>query len=547
MNPGDVGLEVGLGSESKIINYWLENCERNHSECATSEDFLPTRLIDVGAAPDIVPRLIYSADKNIEGAHYLALSHCWGLTMPDSAKTTLLTISDRLKGIPIVGLSRTFADAIILARNLGVRYVWIDSLCIIQDSLEDWDKEAAQMASVYLNAYCTVSASGSGNGDGGCHIDSESLAYGPVTLKWDSSDETNGSQQESIRVFSRFGPYIVNVLQTDPLTQRGWCLQERELSRRVLHYSKDSVGIRWECRTVKASLQFPWEDSLCFNSSLRIFDAGQIRNVKGMGPLVTNRLKDQEAWFQTVQNYTKRSLTKKSDTLPAISGIARAIQARTNDVYFAGLWQSNLIACLLWDSALPQYHGTNGRRGIIAPPHSDISKHTHHRPNEYVAPTWSWASVTGPAYYEWWIFHDFPTSPDPRFVPTILEAMTVPTRSDPYGQLSGGFIRLSGKLRIASTKGEGFAEQDREGLYQIGVGKRIGSVRFDVPAEAPEGKPLLIKCLCVHPRSDNCGDTVGLALVPSGKGKGIYKRAGLVSAIKVEWWSSCEDEAVTIV
>ncbi len=426
-------------------------------------------------------------------------------------------MAERLRSIPLINLTRTFADSIHIARKMGIQYVWIDSLCIIQDSRSDWEKEAAQMASVYSNAYCTISASGSADGHGGCRVDQNSQPYGPVTLVLNNTDENGNSTTEKVRIFSLFGTHISSVLTTDPLGKRGWTFQERELSPRILHYSKDSI--RWECQSLKASFQFPWGDELAFNGARRVFDAGQI----GPGPRPTvksslqeidtaiesdheknQQLKTQQAWFEAVLNYTSRSLTKQPDILPALSGIAQAVTSRTGDAYLAGLWHSNLLHCLLWASAW-------------CDPKSLM---THTRHDTYLAPSWSWASIRGPVRYGWWIFNALHPNPNVHFLPRILEAKTIPAGIDPFGALEGGFIRLKGKIKPAMTRGEGFARQDREGVYVVQEGKmaKIGDIRYDVPAEAPSGQFKVIFCLCVYPREERWGDCVGLAMVLSGIG-----------------------------
>ena len=238
-----------------IIRYKLENCQNNHPDCTISDaKFLPTRLVDVGVAGKQEPRLVLSADIESEDRRYLALSHSWGLTMPSTATTTMSTLAERLQSIPKVGLTNTFADFVDIARCMHVHYVWIDSLCILQDSKEDWEKEAAQLASVYSSAYCTVAASSSANGNEGCQVDRASKPYGPVDLIFNESDKQGNLTVQRVRVYSMFGTPTSEVIQQDALTKRAWCFQERELSNRVLHYSKDTI--RWECRSLQASLEF---------------------------------------------------------------------------------------------------------------------------------------------------------------------------------------------------------------------------------------------------------------------------------------------------
>ena len=246
-----------------------------------------------------------------------------------------------------------------IARRTGVRFVWIDSLCIIQDSREDWEKEAAQMASVYSNAWLTLCASGSADGTGGCRTDPESQSFGPVDIQAKVSEEALGfaevyrGQTLTFRLWARGPDPASEVLTKDPLTQRGWCLQERELSPRIAHFSKDTV--RWECRDIKASLEFPWGDNPRFNGEQRLLDTYESRFCIGR-PSGTVQVEESRkaiikfrlCWMDIVTRYTQRSLTYRSDILPAFAGIARKCSEIYSDEYMAGLWKAYLANELLW-------------------------------------------------------------------------------------------------------------------------------------------------------------------------------------------------------
>jgi hypothetical protein len=151
------------------------------------------------------------------------------------------------------------------------------TLAIIQDSKSDEEFHAGQMALVYSNVYLTVSASGSQNGTGGCCMVAEDMSYGPVDIECRDSEldaESESPSKRRFRVWATPPLSVGQVLRNDPLSVRGWTLQERELSPRIVHYSRDNV--RWECRELKALLEFPWGDTTAFNGSLRLFDNGQL-------------------------------------------------------------------------------------------------------------------------------------------------------------------------------------------------------------------------------------------------------------------------------
>jgi hypothetical protein len=125
---------------------------------------LPTRVLDVSADE---PVLLLTNGKCAE---YVALSHCWGGRT--NQMTTLENYESHQRGIKLDSLSKTFRDAVQVTQSIGIDYLWIDSLCIIQNDEADWGKEAAVMGSVYEQAYCTIMAAAASNGSVGCFAQS---------------------------------------------------------------------------------------------------------------------------------------------------------------------------------------------------------------------------------------------------------------------------------------------------------------------------------------------------------------------------------------
>jgi hypothetical protein len=152
--------------------------------------YVPTRLVKVDLENKNQVQLVQIKHDKAVDTRYLALSHCWGLNMPASALTKVATLPERLRVINMSDLPLTFRDAITISRQLGVPYVWIDSMCIIQDSKEDWEKEAASMASVYSEAFLTMAATSSTNSSKGCRIDPDLMPIGPAILDFPNMDGT---------------------------------------------------------------------------------------------------------------------------------------------------------------------------------------------------------------------------------------------------------------------------------------------------------------------------------------------------------------------
>ena len=287
-------------------------------------------------------------------------------------------------------------------------------------------------------------------------------------------------------------------------------------------------------------------DKNAFKGSPRTLDPGQ------MVPRASNsqtddkqKAQDQEAWFVAILNYTSRKLTKQSDILHALAGMARAVQSRTHDRYLAGLWRSSLTQCLCWISNWSAAQG-----GLFDP--KNPAPIFHHRRSEYLAPSWSWASINGQVSYESWIFNALDPTPTPRalsLMPRILEATTLPAGLDEFGSCREGWIRLVGKARPGFTRGEGLARQTREGVYDVieGTITEIGMIKYDVPSEAPAGELKAIACLCMLPRAERFGDSVGLVLTPVAGQKDTYRRVGLCSLIKLEWFEQGAEAEMVIV
>jgi hypothetical protein len=141
----------------ELVSKWISDCKSFHSKCRLDEPiWVPTRLLYVGESED--PRLIESVQEGIQEP-YAALSHMWGDPSQLPPLRTILSKYEDMKiGVSMWELSKNFSDAVIVTRQLGLRYIWIDSLCIIQDSPTDWQKEAIMMHKVYRHAEVTIVA-----------------------------------------------------------------------------------------------------------------------------------------------------------------------------------------------------------------------------------------------------------------------------------------------------------------------------------------------------------------------------------------------------
>ncbi len=219
-----------------LLREWLQNCDRTHG-CRPRQALegaikIPTRLIDVGGGSESGLRLVETnATLN---AKYIALSHCWGNIQEESKFCTYReNIKKRKTGIDFDKLPRSFQDAVKITKALGVRYLWIDSICIIQRDKDDWETEAGNMEDVFSSAYCTIAASSA-----------RSSLEGFIHNRKPRSCVIARKQDRTFYLCKAMDNFRYDVEEA-PLNKRGWVLQERALSRRTIHYTFNQVY--WEC------------------------------------------------------------------------------------------------------------------------------------------------------------------------------------------------------------------------------------------------------------------------------------------------------------
>ncbi|KAJ4111348.1 hypothetical protein NW768_011925 [Fusarium equiseti] len=286
-------------------------------------------------------------------------------------------IEEMKSGVTLQRLPAAYVDAITLTRQLGVRYIWIDALCIIQDSQADWEKECSKMAETYTNAYVTIAAASSSSVTS--HFLKPWLETPPQAPHYNSQvfktavTGNNGKGLVSVkaRLMQATGAHwqwqdTQNDQQplVEPLTQRGWTLQEKILSTRLLSLSASEMV--WTCK----------ERIICECGS-------RLNHQREFGgtPLsqISRRSEAFNFWHKVVENYAKRKLTRSEDKLPAISAIAAIVQKKIGSDYIAGLWADNIELDLLW------------RR--------PASTAVQLASSCYIAPSFSWASITGEIDY----------------------------------------------------------------------------------------------------------------------------------------------------
>lgn len=367
---GSTGSEETL----QLATCWLQNCVTNHPKCRPqfdNEDWLPTRLLYLGNRDAPLARLVSTSSLS-ERVSYAALSHRWGSSERSVLASNLLASYER--DIPISDLSPTIRDAFHATRCIGLQYLWIDSLCIVQDDPDDWSKESVSMTKVYGLATCTIAAALGGSGDDGCFAPRNQYRARPFRV-------SNPFNKMSNLQFCIRSQYLSEIYKSEvkdsPWYSRGWVFQERTLSPRMLIFGKSQVV--WACQTLQAAEMWPCgKTSDDFIDQFESFEVekGRLETLVDKDRIIT---KWDTTWWTFILDYTNSQLTRSSDRLVALQGLASKVEIATGRQYCAGLWiDPSLPRSLIWRTTSTNYP----------------------RPKENRAPTWSWASIDGPVHFD---------------------------------------------------------------------------------------------------------------------------------------------------
>lgn len=471
------------------INTWLGECQAEHKSCRPSEEHLtedktplPTRVLDVSPQDAVGLRL--HVNRGGETGRYICLSHRWGGSK--LITTTTETLESWKREIPPNELSKTFRDAVAITRQLGVRYLWIDSLCIIQDQIDDWSAEAEAMRLIYRNALLTLAGTRCNNGD--------DYLLQPFKRTIDGLDEKGQPQAVEVRFQSHCAiPY--SSLPGNPLLSRGWVFQERLLSRRFLHFGYDEL--LWECMEQKFC------EYRC-NSPHEFYFSGR-KSIDQRIPRPDPRMRAQQVatWHWLVEEYTKLELTKDSDRHIAILGLAEELRPQRGK-YLAGLWEDSIAQDLAWTAA-------------------EDSKRPRPPKETMLAPSWSWTSVLGPCHFTY-----LRISGDVMF---SLESVRCPAPAGfPKDKLALGCITLKGNV----LAGQSSCPMQALALHRWIAGLLPSSeptVYLDGADTPTQAVPF---CLCLR-QSRNQAETIvelGLLLRCVDETQSLYERIGLVKVIR---------------
>ncbi|KAI1083879.1 HET-domain-containing protein [Whalleya microplaca] len=413
--------DLSFGTSSQWALNRISECQQSHETCREAKKsdstFKPSRLINVdaeGLGKDVV--LVDSASVHPESP-YVALSYCWGKYIPE-CMTTPKTVKKNMQRIPWSTMPLTFQDAVDFTRSLDVKYLWIDSICIIQGDRKDWRHEAGKMLQVYGNAHVTLACTFGHSSTSG--LRSKSVEDGSIKLAelrlgqnlcpiYMRRDHLEGGLRHQIPIWG-------------PLFHRAWTYQERMISPRVLYFTEREII--FECFSAKSCecdyIQPLGRDVPEVESSKEMFFKGVIDGYRDAWPSDISYI-----WTdQIVPEYSILGLTLPRDRLPAIGAIAEQFQrVLPNETYLAGLWSGTLITDLLWYCESLVIKDPQGKNKLSRP---------------YSLPTWSWASLQSGV--------TFPYFDEVQNNAKVVEARCQYVEDNPFGVLESSELVLRGSL-----------------------------------------------------------------------------------------------------
>ncbi|KAI5923692.1 HET-domain-containing protein [Camillea tinctor] len=553
----------------RVVRGWLDDCRQNH-QCAIPSTFYPTRLIDVG--DPLHPRLVESAthmgagpDAAAKAQGYVTLSYVWGTTQ--TYVLTRSTLRAKLARLEGPKLPCAVAEALAVTRRLGFRYLWIDALCIVQDSAADKLRELPQMAQIYQHSALTICAARSAAA-------SESFLAPPdppvfrvppfrVTAGAGFGTLSLGFREEQ----QHTGP-------RDPIDSRGWTLQEWALAACRVRFS--SRGVRWTCNKLVAdpgalSGEEHRHPPVQFSPAgyTQHYHGGEASAIVASHPALTERLLDRYAvdaahkqrelastWVEVRSQYAERSLSFPTDKLSAISAVAATAAQENQMTYLAGLWKENLLVDLQW-----YYIFRTQPTGPLAPiTVQGLQEEEEEREGEYLAPSWSWAGVRydkGALYPK--SSRKWTSDAAWHFRIRGCAVRLVDGSDFAFGPVAGGHLDVEGRVLDVQWEPwvEGTVALNKLALYDAPRrSEMLGQAFVDCPTACLE-TGLRLRCVVMTKsgfvynrtepyRSSGSICAWGLLLLPLRK-PGTYRRVGICWLFEGGLWHESTAESIRIV
>lgn len=427
-------------AHTRLVHRWMKSCDEKHEKCRRAlgqsqklpkrwlkvlkcrlglgqRSKLPKRLLEISSNPatgEITKIRLIETTPSSKGI-YACLSYCWGRSAQDY-KTTRSNLLRYLESIPFNSLPGTIIDTLKLCCKLGFRYVWVDSLCIIQGDNEDWKREASNMAGIYGGSNLTLAIHL-------CEDSSESFlqkrqqpqhrVLGGNIARIAYTDELS-QEKRLIYLWKetedqskwKVGGHVNLMWGRSPWLDRAWTFQEWLLSPRVLHIQQIT---QWEC------LQ------------------GNCNEIQHRFPArfpldrYPNLLDKNWTWMSIIEEFTRRKIGKDEDRLPALAGLAKKYRDKTGYEYLAGIWRQELPDALLWHKEGPDYLKS---------------------PAGFRAPSWSWASLEGAINVSVW---DFPVI-DSVSTASVISAECTYCPPDTLSTVISAWLDIEGPMSLVTKR-----------------------------------------------------------------------------------------------
>ena len=415
--------DTGSQAVGNLAGWWYQSCLKMHNcDWDRNETYIPPRLLVINGD---MCKLVETGGKQLEGP-YATLSYRWG---ENSSHLTLTstTLSQLTNGMKINDLPKTFDHAMTTISRLGISYLWIDSLCILQSGLghkEDWQEHVKLMASIYRNCILNISAADAPNAFGGCFFTRDPLLATPIVNSWRQLTQNLGDFDGEVPLE---GPNVLVHLGWPTtareffLSRRGWVFQERMLAPRTLYFTKTQIF--WECSKLGLCCEtYPGG----FIGAQSQFDKGYDRYPFRWEPQdIKSSFRDPyfQRWKEIIQDFNSSELSMPEDKFPAIAGVASRLDEHLKDDYVAGFFKSHLPRALLWTLLHPRGQRFKG---------------------PYRAPSWSWAATNGPMEMK------FIKEPEDEIAAVQSFYLDLVNKSDRFGQLKFASITLKAPTFIVT-------------------------------------------------------------------------------------------------
>ena len=433
LSGGSLGQHSLAFLQSNILRC-VSSCEHALPD---AKGFLPTRLIDVRRDQLRIVETRHDPDfKQLKASdsRYSTLSYCWGSRSEglSQLRFTKDTQPQLQSGFLVDAMSAVQKDAVRVTRALGIPYLWIDALCILQGDADDWELESSLMHKIYGNSYVTI-----------CNLKSRSCQQGflsddrlRVNIPFDTRDRTKEAECYEIGPGSVSGCSVRGFehdtwsrldFQNTQWISRAWTFQEATLSTRMILFAQS--GLYFSC-----SSGLVWEYGCVLEEPLNFSIHGILQDASA-ADMYRN-------WNQKIATqFSGRQATYLTDSLPALSGAAQIFAAALDDEYVAGMWKRDLLAGLFWKMEDPLC--------------GSLAKLLQSFDGPYIGPSWSWVGRPegesavgkvkgfGPGRCN---IYPMRSSATLRRYCDTLKTQTVLSGVDKYGKISGATLLI--KTRV---------------------------------------------------------------------------------------------------